>query len=84
MEHDDKIEFTAFLKMFLLCIIENGGDFVKKETIVLTLRVPIETKIQLEMIANKEQRAVNSLVNKILQDYIEERKQKNRELHNYV
>ena len=28
------------------------------------------------MIANKEQRTVNSLVNKILQDYIEERKQK--------
>lgn len=49
---------------------------MKKETIGLTLRVPIETKIQLEMIANKEQRTVNSLVNKILQDYIEERKQK--------
>jgi predicted HicB family RNase H-like nuclease len=47
---------------------------VKKETITLTLRVPIATKIQLEMIANKEQRTVNSLVNKILQEYIDGRK----------
>lgn len=67
---------ASFALKNYLCIIENGGDFVKKETIGLTLRVPIETKIQLEMIANKEQRTVNSLVNKILQDYIEERKQK--------
>lgn len=44
---------------------------MKKETIGLTLRVPIETKIQLEMIANKEKRTINSLVNKILQDYID-------------
>jgi predicted DNA-binding protein len=47
---------------------------MKKETTTLTLRVPIATKIQLEMIANKEQRTVNSLVNKILQEYIDERK----------
>lgn len=43
---------------------------MKKETTTLTLRIPIATKIQLEMIANKEQKTVNSLVNKILQDYI--------------
>ena len=47
---------------------------MKKETTTLTLRIPISTKIQLEMIANKEQRTVNSLVNKILQEYIDERK----------
>ena len=62
---------ASFALKNYLCIIENGGVLMKKETIGLTLRVPIETKIQLEMIANKEKRTINSLVNKILQDYID-------------
>lgn len=43
----------------------------KEDTITLTLRVPISTKLRLEMIANNENRTVNSLVGKIIQDYIE-------------
>lgn len=43
----------------------------KEETITLTLRVPISTKLRLEMMANKENRTINSLVGKIIQDYIE-------------
>lgn len=43
----------------------------KEETITLTLRIPISTKLRLEMIANKENRTLNSLVGKVIQDYIE-------------
>lgn len=43
----------------------------KEETITLTLRVPISTKLRLEMMANKENRTINSLVGKVIQDYIE-------------
>ena len=42
--------------------------FMKKE---LALRIPVSTKLRLEMIANKENRTLNSLVGKIIQDYIE-------------
>ena len=49
---------------------------MKKE---LALRIPISTKLRLEMIANKENRTLNSLVGKIIQDYIEtENSAKNR------
>ena len=41
---------------------------MKKE---LTLRIPISTKLRLEIIENKENRTLNSLVGKIIQDYIE-------------
>lgn len=43
----------------------------KEETITLTLRTPISTKLRLEMLANKEHRTLNSLVGKIIQDYID-------------
>lgn len=50
--------------------------FMKKE---LALRIPVSTKLRLEMIANKENRTLNSLVGKIIQDYIEtENSAKNR------
>lgn len=41
---------------------------MKKE---FTLRIPISIKLRLEMIANKDNRMLNSLVGKIIQDYIE-------------
>lgn len=41
---------------------------MKKE---FTLRIPISIKLCLEMIANKDNRMLNSLVGKIIQDYIE-------------
>lgn len=44
----------------------------KEETITLTLRLPISKKLRLEIIANKENRTLNSLCNKIITDYIEE------------
>ena len=46
----------------------------KEETITLTLRVPISVKLRLEMLANKDNRTVNSLVGKVIQDYLESEK----------
>lgn len=43
----------------------------KEATDTLTLRIPISVKLRLEMIANKENRTLNSLVGKIIQDYLE-------------
>lgn len=37
----------------------------------MTIRVPISLKLQIEIEANKDDRTINSLVNKILKDYIE-------------
>ncbi len=42
----------------------------KEPTDTLTLRLPISVKLRLEIIANKENRTLNSLVGKIIQDYI--------------
>ena len=42
----------------------------KEPTDTLTLRLPISIKLRLEIIANKENRTLNSLVGKIIQDYI--------------
>lgn len=44
----------------------------KEPTDTLTLRIPISTKLRLEMLANKENRTLNSLVGKIISDYLEE------------
>lgn len=43
----------------------------KEETNTLTLRIPISIKLRLEMLANQDSRTINSLVNKILKDYID-------------
>lgn len=43
----------------------------KEETCTLTLRLPISKKLRLEIIANKENRTLNSLCNKIIMDYID-------------
>lgn len=43
----------------------------KEETDTLTLRIPISIKLRLEMLANQDSRTINSLVNKILKDYID-------------
>ena len=53
----------------------------KEPTSTLTLRLPISKKLRLEIIANKEDRTLNSLVNKIISDYLKnDEKQKNREV----
>ena len=47
---------------------------MKKETVTMTIRVPISLKLQIGIEANKDERTTNSLVNKILKDYIENAK----------
>ncbi len=48
----------------------------REPTSTLTLRLPISKKLRLEIIANKENRTLNSLCNKIITDYIGEYEQK--------
>lgn len=48
----------------------------KEETHTLTLRLPISRKLRLEILANKENRTLNSLVNKIIVDYLEQNEKK--------
>ena len=50
----------------------------KEPTDTLTLRIPISVKLRLEMIANKENRTLNSLVGKIIQDYIKAEDQRKK------
>lgn len=57
---------------FLLYYNRKRGGFMKKEpTDTLTLRVPISMKLRLEMIANKDGRTINSYVNKVLKEHID-------------
>lgn len=44
----------------------------KEPTITLTLRVPISLKLQIEMAANKDERTINSWVNKVLREKLNE------------
>ena len=44
----------------------------KEPTDTLTLRVPISLKLQIEMAANKDGRTMNSWVNKILKEKLNE------------
>ena len=44
----------------------------KEPTETLTLRVPQSLKLQIEMAANKDDRTINSWVNKMLKDYFAE------------
>lgn len=50
----------------------------REETCTLTLRLPMSKKLRLEIIANKENRTLNSLCNKVIADYIEEYEQKRK------
>ena len=47
---------------------------MKKETVTMTIGVPISLTLQIEIEATKDERTTNSLVNKILKDYIENAK----------
>lgn len=44
----------------------------KESTETLTLRVPTSVKLQIEMAANKDGRTINSWVNKILKEYLQD------------
>ena len=67
---------TQLTKNFKIDIIFAGGDDMKEKepTINLTLRIPISLKIQIEIEANKDSRTVNSLVNKILTEHFNTKK----------
>lgn len=43
-----------------------------KDTTNFTLRMPVEQRLQLEVIAKKEDRTVTNLINMVLKKYIEE------------
>lgn len=45
----------------------------KEPTQTMTIRVPISLHLQLQIAATKDSRTVNSLVNKILMEYIEKK-----------
>ena len=44
----------------------------KEATDTLTLRVPISMKVQIEIAANKDGRTMNSWVNKVLREKLDE------------
>ncbi len=44
----------------------------KEATDTLTLRIPISMKVQIEIAANKDGRTINSWVNKVLRDKLNE------------
>ena len=46
----------------------------KEPTQTMTIRVPMSLHLQLQMVAYKDSRTINSLVNKILSEYVEKRK----------
>lgn len=45
----------------------------KEATDTLTLRVPISMKVQIEITANKDGRTMNSWVNKVLREKLNEK-----------
>lgn len=46
-------------------------EIKSKETTNFTLRMPVEARFQLEVIAAKESRTVTNLINMVLKEYIE-------------
>ena len=46
----------------------------KEATQTMTIRVPISLHLQLQIAANKDSRTINSLVNKILSEYLDTKK----------
>jgi predicted DNA-binding protein len=49
---------------------------VKKESVNFTLRMSAEQKLQLELIAHREGRNLTNLINRALQQYIDEYQRK--------
>ena len=45
----------------------------KEPTQTMTIRVPMSLHLQLQMAAHKDSRTINSLVNKILSEYIKKK-----------
>ena len=46
----------------------------KEPTQTMTIRVPLSMHLRLQMLATQDSRTINSLVNKILSEYIEGQK----------
>lgn len=47
-------------------------EIKSKDSTNFTLRMPVEQRFQLELIAKKEDRTVTNLINMVLKKYIEE------------
>ena len=63
--------------LFPFDIMKRGdGKMKKEETDTLTLRVPISMKVQIEIAAKKDGRTMNSWVNKVLHEKLNESKKK--------
>lgn len=59
--------------LFPFDIIKGEGNNMKKEaTDTLTLRVPISMKVQIEIAAHKDGRTINSWVNQVLKEKLNE------------
>ena len=59
----------------VLCYNKKKGENMKKEpTQTMTIRVPISMHLRLQMLASQDSRTVNGLVNKILNEYVNELK----------
>lgn len=63
---------VAFVFKIYYNIIKMEARMKQEETLTLTLRMPISKKLRLEIIANKQERTLNSLCNKIITDYLEQ------------
>ena len=48
----------------------------KEPTQTMTIRVPLSLHLQLQMLSARDSRTINSLVNKVLTDYINGQKNK--------
>ena len=48
----------------------------KQEICAFTLRIPIEMKVRLDMLAHKDHRSTNNLITKILQQHLDEQNEK--------
>ena len=51
-------------------ITQGESIMKKKETVSLTLRVPLSLKVMIELAAHKDGRTVNSYVNKVLEEIL--------------
>ena len=48
----------------------------KESTQTMTIRVPLSMHLRLQMLATQDNRTMNSLINKILSEYVDEQKNK--------
>lgn len=75
---------TLLISKFLCYNIKEVNIMKKEPTQTMTIRVPMSLHLQLQMAAYKDSRTVNSLVNKILSEYVEGQKKWGTEINLYL